>query len=294
MGHEFSFAEARALLPERPEDGHKGTFGHVFVVGGARGFTGAVVMAAMGAARSGAGLVTVGVPRAVGDVVASHMVVAMTLMLESTPTESIAREALEPALEFAKDKSAVVLGPGMSQHPDTRAFVLEFVRRCPVPMLVDADGLNALSTDVETLKGAASGIVLTPHPGEMARLAGGTVSEVQKDRVGAALDFAGRYGCTVVLKGYRTLIAGGGGAFINTTGNSGMATGGTGDVLSGLIGGLLAQGLAPLDAARLGVYVHGLAGDLCAAAMSGRGLIATDLLGYLPAAWARMENDEAP
>lgn len=294
MEQEIDLAKARILLPSRPDDAHKGTFGHVFVVGGSRGFTGAVVMAAMAAARSGAGLVTVGVPRPLGDVVASHLVVAMSRMLDSTPAESIARAALEDALSFAEDKDAVVLGPGMSQDPDTRAFVLEFIRRCPVPLLVDADGLNCLAADVDALRQARAPVVVTPHPGEMARLTGAGIADVQKDRVRTALGFAERYGCAVILKGHRTVVAGDGEVRINTTGNSGMATGGTGDVLSGLVGGLMAQGLSALDASLLGVCVHGLAGDIAMAEKTGRALIATDLVEALPAAWARLERSAKP
>lgn len=293
MDSHTDLAKARSLLPARPEDAHKGTFGHVFVVGGSRGFTGAVIMAAEAAARSGAGLVTVGVPRPLGDIVAGHLVVAMSRMLEATPEESIAREALEDALEFAQDKDAAVLGPGVSQHPETRAFVLEFVRRCPVPLLVDADGLNALATDPGALRQARVPVIVTPHPGEMARLTGGSVGEVQRDRLGTARDFAARYGCTVVLKGHHTVVADAGETRVNSTGNAGMATGGTGDVLSGLVGGLLAQGMHPLDAATLGAYVHGLAGDIATGEKTGRGLIATDLIDALPAAWARMEQESA-
>lgn len=294
MANDIDLAKACTLLPPRPEDAHKGTFGHVFVVGGARGYTGAVVMAALAAARSGAGLVTVGVPRPLGDVVASHLVVAMSRLLEATPAESIARKALDEALAFAEGKDAVVLGPGMSRDPDTQAFILEFVRQCPAPLLVDADGLNGLATDVDALERARAPIVITPHPGEMARLIDGTVEDVQRDRIRTALDFSQRYGCTVVLKGHRTVVAGEGEAAINTSGNSGLATGGSGDVLSGLVGGLMAQGLKPLDASRLGVYTHGLAGDIAAAEKTGRGLIATDVLDALPAAWARMERSTTP
>ena len=295
MATEIDIALARDLLPQRPADGHKGAFGHVFIVAGSRGFTGAAKMACEAAARSGVGLVTLGVPRPLADVLAASLIEPMSLPLPATEAESFALAALEPALEFARTKQAVVLGPGISQHPDTAAFALEFVRRCPAPTLVDADGLNALSTDPGALEAAAGPRVLTPHPGEMARLIGRGSEEVQRDREGVALEFAERYGCVVVLKGHRTVIAGPGGAVrVNPTGNSGLASGGTGDVLSGLVGGLMAQGVAGFDAATLGVYVHGLAGDLAAQAKTQRGMVASDVIEALGAAWRAVEQGDAP
>jgi NAD(P)H-hydrate epimerase len=231
------------------------------------------------------------VPRPLGDIVASALMETMSLMLPSTGAETFARAAVEPALEFAATKQAVALGPGISQHPETREFALEFVRRCPVPLLVDADGLNALSTNPEALAASAEPKVLTPHPGEMARLSGCTTAEVQQDRVACATAFAARHHCVVVLKGHGTVVADpGGGVFVNSTGNSGLAKGGTGDVLSGLIGGLMAQRLAPLHAAVLGVFVHGLAGDVAAARKTERGMIASDVLAALPEAWRCVEQ----
>lgn len=288
---------AASLLPARPPDAHKGTFGHVFVVAGSRGFTGAVKMCCDGALRSGAGLVTAGIPAPLGDAIAAAFYEAMSLLLPATPRETLSRDALAPALQFAEGKDAVVLGPGLSRNPETVAFILEFARRVKAPMLVDADGLNALEGRPEALLEAAGPRILTPHPGEMARLAGIETADVVANRESTALGFAERYRCCLVLKGRNTLVAapGSGGApavlYVNTTGNSGLASGGTGDVLAGLIGGLMAQGLDPLDAARLGVYVHGLAGDIAAAAKTQRAMIASDVVNALPEAWRLIEQE---
>lgn len=287
---EITAEVAKSLLPERPVEGHKGTFGHLYAIAGSRGFTGAAKMLGEAAARSGAGLVTLGVPGPLGDVVAANILETMTMLLPATPEESIAATALEPALAFAKDKDAAALGPGMSQHPDTQKFILEFIQQCDVPLVIDADGLNALSENTSVL-GTTRPTVMTPHPGEMARLCGTSTEAVQKDREECAREFAEGHGCTVVLKGHRTIVAlADGRCFVNLNGNSGMATGGTGDVLTGLIGGLMAQRMDAPDAALLGAYVHGLAGDLAAKAKTERGMIASDLIEMIPSAWRSIEE----
>lgn len=281
----------RAVLPDRPESGHKGIFGHLFVLAGSRGFTGAAKLVCEAACRSGVGLVTLGIPYPLGDIIASALTEAMSLRLPSTDIESLAHEGLDQVLAFAADKQAVVLGPGLSRHPDTIAFVQDFLPHCPTPLLVDADGLNALSEHPELLHEVQRPCLLTPHPGEMARLLGGSTAAVQADREGVAKAFAMQYGCGVVLKGHATVIAAPDGrTAINPTGNSGLATGGTGDVLAGLVGGLLAQGMQAFDAACLGVYLHGLAADIVAERTSPRGMIARDVILALPEAWRRIEG----
>jgi ADP-dependent NAD(P)H-hydrate dehydratase / NAD(P)H-hydrate epimerase len=287
-------AVAAALLPNRPIDGHKGTFGHVLILAGSEGFTGAAKLAALGALRSGAGLVSVGVPRAVYAPVASGLLEAMAHPMPSTPEGTLAYAALKPALDFAARVDAVVLGPGLSMHPDTQRFVREFVPACPKPLLLDADGLNAMAGKTELFAAAIAPIVITPHPGEMGRLSGKSSADVLADREAVAKRAAHDWRVTVVLKGHRTLVAAPGREPAeNTTGNSGMATGGTGDVLSGLIGGLLAQGMEPVEAAMLGAYVHGRAGDLAAASVGERALIASDLADRLGAAWMELEAKRA-
>jgi len=290
---QLTFDIARKMVPGRPEDGHKGTFGHLLVLGGARGFTGAVKLVSMAAARSGTGLVTAGIPQSLADVVATGLLEVMTHPLPGTQAETFAEEAIEPALVLAQDKQAVVLGPGLSRHTETMHFVHGIVRRCPCPLLVDADGLNALADDPGILRDAASAVVVTPHPGEMARLCGLGTSEIQADREGIARDFASRYRCTVVLKGKGTVVAfpdEEARHYVNTSGNDGLATGGTGDVLSGIIGGLLAQGMARDDAAALGVFIHGRAGDIACASKTARGMIAGDVIEALPTAWYELEQ----
>lgn len=285
---EITAERVRGVLPARPADGHKGTFGHVVVIGGSRGFTGAVKLACEAAGRSGVGLVTAAVPRCLADVFAVSLLEAMSRPLPDTPEESIAYRAVQPALDFVEGKDSVVLGPGMSQDEGARDFALSFIRKCVLPMLIDADGLNNLSTDLGVLKGDAPR-VLTPHPGEMGRLAGMSAGDVQKKREATAEEFAKKHGCVVVLKGYRTVISDGESTYVNPSGNSGMATGGTGDVLSGIIGGLLAQGMPALDAALAGTYVHGLAGDIALETKTSRGMIAGDVVAALPEAWRRLE-----
>lgn len=309
-GTELTRENIRGLLPPRPENGHKGTFGHLFVLAGSRGFTGAAKLVCRAAERSGVGLVTVGVPYPLGDIIAAALTETMSLRLPATDAESFSREALEPALQFAADKQAVVLGPGVSRDPETVAFVLDFARESPVPLVIDADGLNALSKRPTALQDIGRPCILTPHPGEMARLTGLSTAGIQKDREGAAKRLAEasaafpslspsllpetrnpKPGCVVVLKGYRTVIAAPDGrTAVNPTGNSGLASGGTGDVLAGLLGGLLAQGMAPYEAACLGVYLHGLAGDLAAEQFTARGMTAGDVIAALPQAWRALEG----
>lgn len=293
MSREISLGAARALLPPRKPDDHKGTYGHLFVVSGARGFTGATRMTCEAAYRSGVGLVSAGIPRPLADVLSAALLETMTLPLPATDAETFAYSALEPALSFAQEKDAVAIGPGVSQHDETRRFVLDFIRRCPLPMVIDADGLNCLSSDVAALDESDSPRIVTPHPGEMARLVGAGTMEVQQDREKVAARFAKGHRCVVVLKGYRTVVADAEGhVAVNPTGNSGMGTGGTGDVLTGILGGLLAQGMAPFDAAVLSVYAHGLAGDIAAELKTMRGMIAGDVIDALPEAWKKLESKD--
>jgi NAD(P)H-hydrate epimerase len=275
-------------LAPRARDAHKGIFGHVLVLGGSPGLTGAPALAALGALRSGAGLATVGCSRAVQPVVAGHSPCIMTLPLPDTAGGALSHAALAPALRFSSRCRAVVVGPGLGRDLDTGEFVRSFVSSVESATVVDADGLNLLAGRAESLKSAPGSFVITPHPGEAGRLLRLPASApIPKDRRKAVADLAALTGSVAVLKGHRTLVCDGERLFENRTGNPGMATGGTGDVLAGVIAALLAQGMDPFDAAVLGVAVHGRAGDLAARAMGQVSLIASDLLDHLPAAFSR-------
>jgi len=294
---QVSLAEARelrALLPSRPWDSHKGTFGHLLVLAGSEGKTGAAALASRGGLRAGAGLVTLGVAESLNDIMEVKVTEAMTLPLpQAEGARALGGRALQPIEDFAGRCAAVALGPGLGTHPETRELVRTLVQRLERPMVVDADGINALAGDEERQKekgkrkkftlGAAGPRILTPHPGELARLLGCSTEEVQSRRLALARETAGQYGVVLVLKGAQTLVAAPDGRLsLNPTGNPALASGGTGDVLTGLIGGFLAQGLSAWDAARLGVYLHGLSADWFTARHGPRGLVAGDLLSLFP------------
>jgi NAD(P)H-hydrate epimerase len=282
-------ADAAAAFPLRRREAHKGDFGHVLVVAGSVGKTGAAVLAAGGALRAGAGLVTVATPEPCLAVVAAARPEAMTEPLPATPGGGLHEASLPRLLTLALERDAVVLGPGIGQDPGTRALVRAFLRECPVPLVVDADGLNALAP-AEGEAGALDRLrreaatVLTPHPGEMARLVGGRAAEVQRDRPVAAVALARATGTIVVLKGEGTLVAEPSGrAAVAGTGNPGMATGGTGDVLAGVVGSLLARHGALLSATAA-AFVHGRAGDFAARERGEEGMTAGDVVEALPEA----------
>ncbi len=278
---------AARLLPVRPLDGHKGTFGHVLVVGGSEGKTGAAVLAAEGALRAGAGLVTVGVPQSLNRIFEIKLTEAMSLPFAGA-SPYLTEAALATLVEAARSRDALVFGPGIGLDPRTVSAARAFLAEVDAPAVVDADGLNAFEPDPSAL-GAAGPRVLTPHPGEAARLLGRSSREVQADRAAAARELAARTGAVVLLKGARSITASPDGEiWINPTGGPGLASGGTGDVLAGVIGALLAQGLSPLDATRLGAYLHGLAGDLGPAV----GGLAGEVAARIPAAWLRLQKAE--
>jgi NAD(P)H-hydrate epimerase len=293
-------ADVLRVFGERAPDAHKGTFGHLLVVAGSVGKTGAAVLAATAALRAGVGLVTVATPAPALPMVAGGRPEIMTEPIPVNASGSVAREACDRVLSLAASRDAAVIGPGLGQEPGVREFVREFVRRCPVPLLVDADGLNALSPPAGgRIRGPLDALelgrptVLTPHPGEMARLSGLRPDEVQKRRLEVARSLARETGSLVVLKGHRTLVVDATGrAAVNSTGNPGMATGGTGDVLAGLAGALLARH-DPWEAASAAVYLHGLAGDLAAARRGQASLLAGDVLEALPDALRSLAHPEA-
>jgi NAD(P)H-hydrate epimerase len=272
-------------FPPRDPAAHKGSFGHVLVVAGSVGKTGAAVLAALAAQRSGAGLVTLAAPASLNPILEMKLTEVMTEPLPETDGHTIGLDALEPLLRLAEGKTAVAIGPGLGTHPATQQLVRALLARLRLPTVVDADGLNALAGEPESLGRAAGPLVLTPHPGEYARLLGVPRSEMLADRIRLVRETAARFRLTLVLKMARTLVADSHGTLaIIPTGNPGMATGGTGDVLTGLIAGLIAQGLGPAESARAGAYLHGLAGDLAAGRLGQEAMLAGDLLESLPEA----------
>ena len=288
-------ADIRPLLPHRPRTAHKGTFGHAGIIAGSVGKTGAAAMAAMAALRVGTGLVTVAAPRSLSDVLEAKLLEAMVFPLPETEARTLSRQALEPILTFAADKTALAIGPGIGTHPETQALVHSLLGETKQPMVLDADGLNAVAGHADRLGRASGPLILTPHPGEMARLLVTTPAEIQRDRLGAASRLARERNVFVVLKGAGTIVAAPDGRLaVNSTGNPGMATAGTGDVLTGMIAGLLAQGCAPWEAACAGAFLHGLAGDLAAAEEGETGLIAGDVIRAIPRAIQRVLADHAP
>jgi NAD(P)H-hydrate epimerase len=281
----LSEAEARALLPARAPDAHKGDAGRLLVVAGSPGKTGAAHLALTGALRGGAGLVTLAARPDVFPLALAGRPEAMSVALPGDGP--LGPADLGALLAAARDVDALVIGPGIPRGPETGDALRALLGRAGKPAVVDADGLNALADRPELLAGLGAPLVLTPHPGEMARLCGRTTGEVQADRIGIAADRARAWGATVVLKGARTVVADPDAApAVIPTGNAGLATGGTGDVLAGLCGALLAGGLPAPAAGRVGAWVHGRAGDLAAVRLGERGLLAGDLGEAIGAVWA--------
>ena len=286
-----SATQAAQWMPPRPLSSHKGSYGRVLVVAGSTGMTGAAALASEAALRAGAGLVTLATPKHLNPILEGLLPEVMTLPLPETDAGSLAVSATSTILEFAeKTKSILAIGPGLSQHPETVSFVHHLIREnrehgLDLRMVIDADGLNALAQDRETLSLLNSEVVLTPHPGEMARLTNTAVPTLEKDRIRTVQQFASEHGVTLVFKGAPTVTGTpNGNLWVNSTGNPGMATGGMGDVLTGIIAGLMAQGISSENAAALGVYLHGLAGDIVAETSGMHGLIASDVLKTVPQA----------
>jgi ADP-dependent NAD(P)H-hydrate dehydratase / NAD(P)H-hydrate epimerase len=290
----ISSADIDPLLAPRPLDSNKGRYGHVLVVGGSLGKAGAAAMAGMGALRAGAGLATVAVPRSVFLTVASFAPELMTEPLPETQQGSISLSVLEGTRfnNVAAGKTVLALGPGLSRHAESAQFARALFQRTQTPIVVDADGLNAFESNPSELAGAGRVVVITPHPGEMARLTGKSIAQVQADRIGCARAFAQEHSCIVVLKGHRTIVAlPGGAAFVNPTGNAGMATGGTGDILTGLVAGFLAQFPEnPARAVCAAVFLHGMAGDCARDAVGEQSMVATDLLRFTSEAFRRSRH----
>jgi len=271
------------FLFERELDSHKGDYGHLFIIGGSPGLTGAVCLSGLAALRSGCGLATIGIPESLNQIIEIKLTEVMSFSLPETKEHTFSASALTKTQKFIKGKAdGVVIGPGISLKTETQQFVKKIIQITEKPLVIDADAIKIISSDISILKKKKTPAILTPHPGEMGYLIKKPTSEIQKDRVNCAKKFASEFGVIVILKGYKTIITDGKNIHINLTGNSGMATAGSGDVLSGIIGSFLVQGIDPFQSAKLGVHIHGLAGDLAAKEIGETSLIASDLIEYFP------------
>lgn len=284
--------EVAPFIAPRPQNSNKGNFGHVLVIGGSAGKAGAAAMAGFSVLRTGAGLSTVATPKSVLATVAGFHPETMTEPLPETDEGTIALSALEYGRmdKLVEHKTVLAIGPGISRQTDTSQFVRTVVARYKIPTVLDADGLNAFEGRAAELR--SGDLVITPHPGEMSRLTGLSIAEIQKDRVGVARSFARERGLIVVLKGHRTLVAGPDGeVWVNTTGNPGMSTGGTGDILTGMVAGMMAQFKGQIfESVCAAVFLHGVAGDVARETMGEQSLVATDLVRVLPEAMRRVRE----
>lgn len=273
------------LLPKRSNDSSKHDYGGVLVIGGSIGLTGAVCLAAKAALHIGTGLVRVGVPQDLNNIIEVKLTEEMSIPLAQKPKGYLGVEAFKQIVSILDTVDVLAIGPGASRNKSTGLLIRKLVKEVNKPLVIDADGLNALVDNLDILaKRKNRNVILTPHYGEFSRLIKKDISTIKKARKELALEFALRYNLILVLKGYKTLVSDGSEIFENTTGNPGMATAGSGDVLTGIIAGLIAQGLSLRQAGQLGVYLHGLAGDLAAKDKTQFCLVASDIIDYLPEA----------
>lgn len=293
VGYDFLNEKLMApLVQKRDRQAHKGVFGHCLIIAGSTGKTGAAALAANSAVRTGSGLVTLAIPESLNAILELKTTEAMTVPLPDAGSGHLSTHAIVTIEMLLAGKNALAIGPGIDQRPASVTVVQNLVENISLPMVIDADGLNALAEDLTVLhRRKSNNIVLTPHPGEMARLIGSSIPDVAAIRISLAQEFARTYGVYLVLKGARTIIAAPSGmAAINGSGNPGMASGGMGDVLTGIIVSLLGQGFTTWNACRLGVYIHGLAGDLVAMEQGEIGMTATDLIERIPLTFNRLMN----
>ena len=283
-------------LNPRKRNSHKGSYGRVLVLAGSPGLTGAAYLCSKAALRSGSGIVTLGVPVSLNPVMEAKLTCVMTRPLPETKASTLSNKGKKEIMKLCESHDVVALGPGLSQQPETRELILWLIQNIDRNMVIDADGLNALSDKVNVLQKIKRHAVLTPHPGEMSRLAGlGLAKDVQKDRLNTASQFVqsiqkklnNEGKLTLVLKGDKTIVANSRKVYVNRTGNPGMATAGTGDVLTGIIASLIGQGYDVFDASQLGVYIHGLAGDIAAKKKGEHSMIASDIIECLPDAFIK-------
>jgi ADP-dependent NAD(P)H-hydrate dehydratase / NAD(P)H-hydrate epimerase len=281
--------ELARYLPPRKVESHKGDYGHLMVVAGSKGKPGAARMVAEGAFRAGVGLVTVATPESVQPILAPQVMEMMTEPLPETREGTVSSKAAARVMKLLDGKGVLTLGPGLSTAAETQSFIREVVAGTRLPLILDADGLNAFADAPELLSGKDRPLILTPHPGEMGRLLGISSAEIQRNRIAVCQKFSTEHFCFLVLKGYRTLISDPeGNVWVNPTGNPGMATAGSGDVLTGIVSGLVSQGIPILHAILLAVYLHGLSADLCATQRGELPLMARDIVAYLPDAMSHL------
>ncbi len=290
-------------LPEltpRKKNTHKGSYGRVLVLAGSPGMAGAAYLCSKAALRSGSGIVTLGIPESLNPIMEVKLTCVMTCPLPETEASTLSNTGRKAILKLCESHDVVALGPGLSQHPETRELILWLVRNIDRTMVIDADGLNALANNVSVLHEIKQNVVLTPHPGEMSRLTGlRSAEDVQKERLDTATQFVqsiqkklkGEKELVLVLKGDKTIVADYKKVYVNRTGNTGMATAGVGDVLTGIIVSLIGQGLDVFDASQLGVYIHGLAGDIAAKKKGELSMIASDIIDYLPDAFIKYKKE---
>lgn len=277
------FEEHISKIPKRKPDSNKRDYGHVFVIAGSQGMTGAAYLTSQAAILSGSGLVTLGIAKSLNPIMEVKLTEVMTLALPETSEFALNMMAEKPILDFVKKTDSVAIGPGLSRNKQTQYLVRSLLRKIEKPVVLDADGINALEGYRGILKNRKSQIVITPHPGEMSRLIGRDVEYIQENRQRIAKTISRAYKCITVLKGYGTVVTNPKGeVYINETGNSGMSTAGAGDVLTGMIASFIGQGIEPYSAAVSAVYLHGKAGDLAAREIGQFSLIASDILAKLP------------
>jgi NAD(P)H-hydrate epimerase len=280
----------KTLLPLRPIYSHKGSFGKVLILAGSVGMTGAAFLTSEAALRSGAGIVVLGIPQSLNSIMEVKLTEVMTLPLAETENQSLKEDAEETILKLIKNFSVLGIGPGISRQLETQRLVRKIIKKSTIPLVVDADAIYALGEDPAILKKIEAPLVITPHPGEMAKLTNKDINYILDNQLNITREVAQEYGIIVVLKGARTIIANKEGEiYINIGDNSGMATGGSGDVLTGIISSLIAQGANNLSAAIAGVYVHSLAGNLARNIKGERGMIAGDILSQVPQAFLSLE-----
>ena len=278
-------------IPKRKADSNKGDYGRVLVLAGSAGFTGAAALCSRAALLSGSGLVTLGIAKSLNPIMARKLTEVMTKPLPETGSQTLSEKAYSGIMKFADKTDCVAIGPGLSRNPGTQRLIRKLIVSLKKPVVLDADGLNALEGRAKLFKRAKAPVVITPHPGEMSRLSALSVKKISTAKEKVAKEFANKYNVVCVLKGHRTVVAGPGGRiYVNSTGNPGMAKGGTGDVLTGMIASFIGQGIGPFDAARLGVYLHGLAGDLAAKDKGEVSMLASDLLNKIPAAIKKLQG----